>query len=103
MRGTIFISIKISRQVLVDNSQPFKAEFTGNRWAEADASTVDMETDNVNSVEVVLRVLHNSLTDDLYTIGIRDVWEVIQYCDYREISVSKMSELVCEVARGQEY
>lgn len=79
MRGTFVASIKVSHQVLIDNSQPFKAEFSGDHWAEKNTTTVDMEVDNVKSVEVILRVLHEAMIDDLYKIEIKDVWEVIQY------------------------
>ncbi|KAF8866840.1 hypothetical protein BDZ45DRAFT_768617 [Acephala macrosclerotiorum] len=92
-RGTIIATMKVSRQVLMDNSRPFKAEFTGKRWKETDASNIDVEIDTLISVEVVLRAIHNTLNDNMYGLGvpISEVWEAIQFCDYRQIEVSKLN------------
>jgi hypothetical protein len=92
MRGTIVATMKVSRQTLTDNSQSMKAEFTGGRWVETYASTVDMEVDTVESIEVVLRVLHGTMTKILHEIPIKELWEVIQYCQYRQIEVSKLND-----------
>ena len=88
--GRIVAILKVSRKVLVDNSELFKAEFTGRRWQEATQGTVDMEVDTVLSVEVCLRALHNTLTDAMYSVPVEEVWEAIQYCEYRRINFSKL-------------
>lgn len=88
--GRILAIMKVSRKVLVDNSEPFKFEFTGKRWEEATQGTVDMEVDTVISVEVCLRALHNRMTEEMYAVPVEEVWEVIQYCEYRRIDVSKL-------------
>jgi len=82
--------LKVSRKVLIDNSEPFKAEFTGKRWEETTQGTVDMEVDTALSVEVSLRALHNNINEEMYVVPVEEVWEVIQYCEYRRIDVSNL-------------
>lgn len=77
--------MKVSRQVLINNSRPFKVELTNERWAESHQTIVDMEVDDVASVEIAMRVLHKALSDTVYTASITQVWELVQYCNYREL------------------
>ncbi|KUJ21786.1 uncharacterized protein LY89DRAFT_637739 [Mollisia scopiformis] len=93
MRGTVVASMKVNRQVLIDNSQVFKAMMSSDgHWKETYASTIDMEVDNIPSVEVVLRALHGTMKEELYgaSVSFPDVWEIIQFCSYRQIEVLKL-------------
>jgi len=63
--------------------------WNGGRREEAARGTVGMEVDTVISVEVCLRALHNCMTKEMYAVPVEEVWEVIQYCEYRRIDISK--------------
>jgi hypothetical protein len=56
-------SMKAARQTLLENSQSMKERFTGDCRAETYTSTVDMEIDSIEIIEVVLRVLHSNMTE----------------------------------------
>lgn len=90
--GTIVAIMKVNRQVLIDNSSHFKAMLTGDSWLESTSSIVDLGVDSFEATEVVFRVLHNSLNDDLYAVSISHVWEVIEYCKSTFIDVSKLRD-----------
>lgn len=84
--------MKVSRKVLMDNSRPFKLELSGERWEESHQNVVDMEFDSLPAIEVAMRVLHKAEVEDSYKISIRDVWELIQYCEYRDLNVALFEE-----------
>ncbi len=73
--GRILATMLVSRQVLIDNSPAFAAELT--RWLKSTQDVVDMEVETVASVEVCMRVLHDSLTDEMYAVDTKEVWHVI--------------------------
>jgi hypothetical protein len=86
--GHILTTMKVSRDVLINNSKVFKVALT--RWAEAKQSTVDIEVDTVAGIEVVLRAIHKTLVDSSYAVSIEEIWEVIQYCKNCEIEAEKL-------------
>lgn len=92
VHGTIIKALTVSRKVLTENSRAFRVEFTSDRWAESSAKIIDMEVDDADAVEVVLRALHKTMTADLCTVPVEVVWETIQYCLYREIDVSRLND-----------
>lgn len=103
IEGRILATMKVSRQVLIDNSRPFKVELTGERWEESCQSVIDMQVDSVPSVEVALRVIHNALNADIDDMAIPDIWELIQYCDYRELDLEKFESWFAKLMIKKNY
>jgi len=54
-------------------------EFMHTMWAESKHKAADVEVDTMESVEVVLRALHGTITPEMLKVDIRELWEVIQY------------------------
>lgn len=90
LTGTVVATMQVSRQVLIDNSQSFKNQFAEKRWKDSLATTLDMEIDTLPSVEIVFRVLHDAMIESLHEVAINEIWEIIQYCDYRQVECSKL-------------
>jgi hypothetical protein len=41
------------------------------------------KVNTVKSVEISMRVLHDKLTDNCHVVEVKEVWEVIEYCNFR--------------------
>ncbi len=67
----------VSREVLIASSETFRVQLT--RW-DKDTKAVEAELDTLPSVEVVLRALHHTISENnaMYSVETEDVWEVIQ-------------------------
>jgi hypothetical protein len=89
--GRILATMRVSREVLIGNSKVFKVSLNPP-WAEAKQRTVDLPVDKLDGIEVVLRAIHKTLVDASYAIGIEEIWEVIEYCNNREIETEELEE-----------
>lgn len=84
--------MKVSRKVLIENSRSFKVELSGERWEEAHQNVVDMEADSLAATEIAMRVLHGAVVESSYKIRIFQIWELVQYCQYRHLKVELFEE-----------
>ena len=57
---------------------------------EASRKVIDVQEGTVASLELWFRVLHNKMTDEMYAISIKDVWEAIEVCGYRQFDLNKL-------------
>ena len=79
----------VSRQVLIDNSSQFKALLRG-KFEEANQNVIDIQEGTIKSLELWFRVLHNEMTDEMYTLPTKEVWEAIEVCGYRDFDINKL-------------
>jgi hypothetical protein len=87
--GHILATFKVKRQLLVDNSSQFGTMLSGG-FAESRQSVIDIKEGTVASLELWFRVLHDKMTDDMYVIANKDVWEAIEICGYRDFDIEKL-------------
>ena len=90
MSGHILSTMKVSRQILVDNSSQLRRMLSGS-FKEANQNVIDITEGTVASLELWFRVLHGKMTDDMYTISNKDVWEAIEVCGYRDFDIEKLN------------
>lgn len=90
MSGHIFATFKVSRKVLVDNSSQF-SRLLSSDFMEARQTSVDIKEGTAASLEVCFRVLHDKMTDEMYNIPNKEVWEVIEVCGYRNLDITKLN------------
>jgi hypothetical protein len=88
--GRVLASYKVSRKILIENSNQFNVMLNGN-FAEARQSTVDIKEGTVESLELWFRVLHGTMSEDMYTIPIHEVWEAIEVAQYRGFPIEKLN------------
>jgi hypothetical protein len=78
---------------VLSNSPVYDAYFT--RWAKPNQCTADFKVDTESAlvgIEVVLRALHKTLLDASYAIDIEAIWEVIEWCNDRQIDTEKLED-----------
>jgi hypothetical protein len=68
--------MKVSREVLMNNSSYFKT-MLGGQFKEAGSNIVEIHEDTVFSVELWFRALHGTLIDDSYLIDREEMWNAI--------------------------
>jgi hypothetical protein len=91
--GRILATMAVSREVVLGNSPVYDAFL--KRWAKPNQSTVDFKVDKeraVVGIEVVLRALHKTLLDSSYSIDTEAIWEVIEWCNDRQIETEKLED-----------
>jgi hypothetical protein len=89
----ILATMAVSREVMLEHSPVYDAFF--KRWAKPDQGTVDFKVDKERAlvgIEVVLRALHKTLLDASYAIDIEAIWEVIEWCNNRQIDTEKLED-----------
>jgi hypothetical protein len=87
--GRVLAIFKVSRQVLSKNSPQFGTMLMGV-FEEAGQRVIDIQEGTVNSLELWFRVLHDAMTDEMYCIPVKDVWEAIEVCCYRDFDIEKL-------------
>ena len=74
--------MRISKKVLISESKVFATMFRNREtmaWAEAASAVIDIEDENITSVELWFRAIHpGAMTDAMYGISITEVWNTIQ-------------------------
>jgi hypothetical protein len=73
IKGHILARMKVSRQVLIDNSPKSYAQLTGPRWNESKVNVIDIDLDGYNPAgfELWFRALHpDAMVDAMYTLPI---------------------------------
>lgn len=78
---------KVSRNVLMQHSPAFNYELSKNPTQRC----FDIAFDSLLSIEVCLRALHNTLSEEMYTVPIEEVWKTIQFCNFCRIEFSKLN------------
>jgi hypothetical protein len=94
-------SFLVKREVLADSSPQFDALFKGH-FRETDESIVDIEKGTALSLELWFRVLHDTVTDEMYALPVDEVIEAIEVCGYRHLQISWLGEWAEEWFRRQD-
>jgi len=68
----------VSRQVMLSSSPHFKTLLAGS-FGEANQSRVELRGETFISVELWLRCLHGHISDSMYTIPIKEVYNAVQF------------------------
>jgi hypothetical protein len=89
--GRVLATFKVSRKVLIDNSNQFKA-MCGGDFAEARQTTVDVEEGTVTGLELWFRILHDTLTEEMFAIPIEEIWEALEIAGYREFRIEELKD-----------
>jgi hypothetical protein len=97
MDGRILESMQVSRAVIAKSSSKNQSQLYGP-WLESTQKTVDIECEHVRAMELWMRVLHETMTEDMYEVVIEVVWHAIQR-SYSPLFFSIASKLF-PAARG---
>lgn len=88
----VLANFEVSRQVMIDSSDHFKALLAGS-FQEANQTIVQVEDETVHSVELWLRCLHGGcLTDESYKLTFEEILDVIQFSFKRGLETEKLDE-----------
>lgn len=72
------MSVKVTRQVMIDNFDYFKRMFAREKWLEHDKTVIDMECDHPLAATLWFHAVHEGEVPDSFTeMPIEEVWEVI--------------------------
>jgi hypothetical protein len=89
--GHVLAWFKVSRQILVSNSTQFSRMLSGP-FLESKQTIIDVREGTLSSLELCFRILHGEMTDSMYELPIKEVWEVIEVCGFRDVEISKLSD-----------
>ncbi|TVY89542.1 hypothetical protein LAWI1_G006479 [Lachnellula willkommii] len=97
--GRLLASIKASKKIVLENSNYFTEELRkrqlnmrGTKLPEK--LTLDIKSEHVTSVELWLRAIHPdaTMTDEMYSISIKDVWNTLQASRTYEFKLEVLSD-----------
>ena len=71
LREELFL---VTKQVLTDSSPVLRKRFESHPSSDVASSALRTEEDSISSMELWLRVLHNTVTPDTYEIAIHEMW-----------------------------
>ncbi|PQE10016.1 BTB POZ fold protein [Rutstroemia sp. NJR-2017a BVV2] len=97
----ILASFLVKREILAESSPQFDALLKGH-FQETDESIVDIKEGTTLSLELWFRVLHDTMTDEMYTLPVNEVIEAIEVCGYRHLQISWLGEWAEEWFRRQD-
>lgn len=90
LTGRALASFKVSRKVLIENSDEFKT-MLGGHVTNARQAIIDIQTGTVTSLELWFRVLHDAVTEDMSAIPINEIWEAIEVSESHEFHIKKLN------------
>ncbi|CAG8976100.1 hypothetical protein HYALB_00002379 [Hymenoscyphus albidus] len=80
IKGKILATIKVTRQVLNDNFDYFRAMFTRERWLEYDQSVIDIECDHPLAARIWFHAYHEGgIPASFSEMPVEEVWQVIEF------------------------
>ncbi|CAG8957241.1 hypothetical protein HYFRA_00009443 [Hymenoscyphus fraxineus] len=80
IKGKILATIKVTRQVLNENFDYFRAMFTRERWLEHNKSVIDMECDHPLAARVWFHAYHEGeIPASFSEMPVEEVWQVIEF------------------------
>ena len=79
----------VSKDVLVQKSEYFRALLAGG-FAESSQETVTIQGQFVSAFELWLRYFHDTLTEESYNLGIKDVYHAIALGNERLFEVRNL-------------
>ena len=83
------LTLKASKKVLSDNSRVFKVQIMSN-FKEMTATTIELETDNVEAMLLWFRLLHGHNVSNTVGAPIEDLWTIVALADEREFDLKKL-------------
>ena len=92
----------VSRKVLIDNSSQFRALLAGP-FREANQAVIDIQGGTTKSLELWFRVLHKQMTDDMYKLPVKEVWEALEVCEYRDFDIDDLKPWFTEWMDQKDY
>ncbi|PQE29546.1 BTB POZ fold protein [Rutstroemia sp. NJR-2017a WRK4] len=94
-------SFLVQREILSKSSPQFDALLNGH-FRETDESIVDIQDGTALSLELWFRILHNTMTEEMYTLPVDEVIEAIEVCGYRHLQIDWLGEWAEEWFRRQD-
>ena len=77
MDGRLLESMQVSRAVIAKSSSKNQSQLYGP-WLESTQKTFDIECEHVRGMELWMRVLHETMTEDMYEVAIEVVWHAME-------------------------
>ena len=82
---------RVSRQILVNNSLVFKRLLTSN-FAEATQSSVTLQEDSVDAMEIWFRVMHNNIKTKTYDVSLSEMWHLVAAADKYDLNIHDLED-----------
>ena len=86
---------QVCRQILVNNSPVFKQLLTSN-FAEAKQSTVTLEEDAVDAMEIWFRVMHDNINANTYDVPLSEMWHLVAAADKYDLNIHDLNDWFAE-------
>lgn len=81
---------QVSRQILVKSSLVFKQLLTSN-FAEATQSTITLNEDVVDTMEIWFRVMHNTIEESTYDVPLSEMWHLVAAADKYDLNIHDLN------------
>ncbi|KAH6716779.1 hypothetical protein BKA61DRAFT_671250 [Leptodontidium sp. MPI-SDFR-AT-0119] len=81
------VLFKVSRQVMTQN--PCSDQFKG-RFTNPNSNRTSIDKDTVVGVRLWLRIIHGTITPDLYQLSVEDLWNALGFGQRWEFHLEKM-------------
>lgn len=82
--GRPVAAFKVSRKTLIANSRRFKTLLIA-ALVQKNPKAVDIPCETIRSFELMFRILHGTMTEEMSSLGINEFWEALKLCEDWEI------------------
>ncbi|KAL8796888.1 MAG: hypothetical protein Q9195_000971 [Heterodermia aff. obscurata] len=87
VREEIFL---VTKQILTGNSRVLRERFDSHQSSDNANQTLRTKEDSISSMEVWLRVLHNTVTPNTYKVAIDEMWYLTAAAENYEFDITRL-------------
>ncbi|KAF8866827.1 hypothetical protein BDZ45DRAFT_795286 [Acephala macrosclerotiorum] len=91
IKGEILATIKVTKKVLVEKSAYFAAMLASG-FGEASQSTIDLEDDQVDALELWIRLFRGSFNEASYKLSIPVIWGALKIAQFYDFKTENLEE-----------
>lgn len=92
IRASQVEEFKVCRSTLMEHSPVFKALLSPGRFAEGEKDTVTLKEDHIISMEILLRVVHDTDLQSTFETPLEEMWPLVLTLEKYDLDISIFQE-----------